>query len=181
MKTLFRKIILLTLLTTIVVMSQPMKHIAQEMSNGNARSSGKTLNLYCSIGKPITITMKSSTLIVMGNVWQNGNNTALNSENTMIQPLPDESLLPAEFTLTQNYPNPFNPTTVINYSVPVTGTVVLKIYNMLGVEVATIVNGVQDPGYKSVVWNASGMPSGIYFYKLTAGSFTDVKKLLLMK
>ena len=89
----------------------------------------------------------------------------------------------------QNYPNPFNPSTVIGYQVPVNRSVTLKIYNLLGQEVATLVNGTQSAGSYSVVWNASQFASGVYFYKMQvrqadgmqAGSFTATKRLVLLK
>ncbi len=91
------------------------------------------------------------------------------------------SILPAHFTLSQNYPNPFNPTTVIRYQLPVQGYVMLKVFDMLGKEVTTLVNGMQDAGYKSVQFNAANLPSGVYYYRMQAGTFTDVKKMLLVR
>ena len=88
---------------------------------------------------------------------------------------------PVEFQLSQNYPNPFNPSTRINYALATSSRVVLKVYDVLGREVAILVNGNQDAGYKSVSFNASSLPSGVYFYRLQAGSFVEVKKMLLMK
>ncbi len=107
-------------------------------------------------------------------------------------PPPEENLntnnpkIPAEFALSQNYPNPFNPSTVINYTIPEIGTqhavsVQLKIYNTLGQVVETLVDEMQEAGFKSVTFDASSIPSGIYFYRLTAGNWGDTKKLLLMK
>ncbi len=97
--------------------------------------------------------------------------------------------LPTEFALEQNYPNPFNPTTVISYQLPVASYVTLKVYDMLGQEVATLVNGARDAGYKSVQFSATNLPSGIYTYRLTArptdggqaGTYVEVKKMLLLK
>src|SRR5208283_2271324 len=89
--------------------------------------------------------------------------------------------IPAKFDLSQNYPNPFNPTTTINYSVPQTGTVSLKVYNLLGQEVATLFSGVQQIGNHTAVFDGSRFASGVYFYRLEAGNNTMTKKLVLMK
>jgi len=86
-----------------------------------------------------------------------------------------------EYSLVQNYPNPFNPITTINYSIKSAGMVTLKAYDMLGREVATLVNEMKGAGNFSVEFNASELPSGIYVYRLTAGNFVDTKKLILLK
>jgi hypothetical protein len=88
---------------------------------------------------------------------------------------------PLVYELAQNYPNPFNPTTKIEYSIPVQAQVVLKIYNIVGQEVATLVNEVQKAGIHNVKFGASNLSSGVYFYRLTAGDFTSVKKMVLLK
>ncbi|MFO7524062.1 MAG: immune inhibitor A, partial [Ignavibacteriaceae bacterium] len=90
------------------------------------------------------------------------------------------------YSLEQNYPNPFNPTTIIKYSIPDVGTrlalsVKLKVYNILGVEVATLVNEKKQAGNHEVEFNAEGLSSGIYFYTLTAGSFTQTRKMMLIR
>ena len=85
------------------------------------------------------------------------------------------------YFLSNNYPNPFNPTTTINYSIQTAGEVTLKVYDMLGIEVANLVSERQEAGNYSVAFNASDLPSGIYFYTLTSGNFNSTKKLILLK
>lgn len=89
--------------------------------------------------------------------------------------------VPTKFALSQNYPNPFNPTTSISYSIPQNSFVSLKVFDVLGQEVATLVNEEKSVGNYDVSFDASGIPSGMYFYRLQAGSFIDTKKMVLMK
>jgi hypothetical protein len=88
---------------------------------------------------------------------------------------------PITFALAQNYPNPFNPSTKIQYDLPAESKVLLKVYNILGQEVVTLIDEVQDAGFKSIELNGTNMPSGVYFYRLHAGDFVEIKKLLLIK
>jgi hypothetical protein len=94
---------------------------------------------------------------------------------------PAPAVVPLGFQLGVNYPNPFNPTTTITYTVPSRSLVTLKVFNLLGQEVASIVDEIEGPGSRAVAFNAGGLPSGMYFYRLQAGGCSDVKKLLLMK
>ncbi len=89
--------------------------------------------------------------------------------------------IPESFSLAQNYPNPFNPGTTISYQLPTQGQVTLKILDVLGREIATLINGEQTAGVKSITWNAVNVPSGIYFYRLQTKAFTQTRKLLLLK
>ncbi len=89
--------------------------------------------------------------------------------------------LPSEFSLYQNYPNPFNPVTTIHYSLPKASHVLLAVYNVLGQVVATLVNETEQAGYKSVTFNGNNLASGLYFYRLQAGTYTATKKLVLLK
>ena len=89
--------------------------------------------------------------------------------------------LPLEYSLEQNYPNPFNPSTTIKYSIPEDGYVKLAVYNMLGEEVAAIVNTTQKAGRYEVNFNGSKLSSGVYVYRIEAANFTSSKKLMLMK
>jgi hypothetical protein len=100
------------------------------------------------------------------------------------EPLGKESVISTEvkdYELSANYPNPFNPSTVINYAVKEAGLVRLKVYDILGAEVAELVNETKEAGYHSIEFNASQLPSGVYIYTLQVNSFTSSKKMLLMK
>ena len=88
---------------------------------------------------------------------------------------------PEEFSLDQNYPNPFNPSTKISWQSPVSSLQKLKVFDVLGNEVATLVNEEKPADTYEVTWNASGLASGVYFYQLRAGNFIDTKKMILLR
>ena len=85
------------------------------------------------------------------------------------------------YFLSQNYPNPFNPTTTITYSLPKSTFVTLKVYDIIGEEIAELVNEKKDSGTYDVTWNAQNIPSGVYFYKITAGEYSKTIKMILLK
>jgi hypothetical protein len=89
--------------------------------------------------------------------------------------------LPTDYSLSQNYPNPFNPVTQINYSVKTNGFVTLKVYDLLGKEVSTLVNEVKNPGYYTVDFNAAALSSGVYFYRIDVNGFSNIKRMMLIK
>jgi hypothetical protein len=108
--------------------------------------------------------------------------------NSLVPPMPgttdirqDESLTPEEPVLYQNYPNPFNPTTSFEFKVSSFEFVSLKVLDVLGREVATLVREYREPGVYTVRWDASGMPSGVYFYRMQYNGFVDTKKMILTK
>ena len=107
-----------------------------------------------------------------------GSTIALNNSATSVE---YSTLSPEGFRLEQNYPNPFNPTTVISYQLSVNENVRLSIFDVLGRETALLVNEKKPAGSYGVQWNAAGMPSGTYFYKLQVGKYTETKKLVLIK
>lgn len=93
----------------------------------------------------------------------------------------DRNMVPTEFALHQNYPNPFNPSTHIAFDLPARSFVSLEIYDLLGRRVATLVDGVMEPGRHELDWDASGYPSGLYLYRLKTEAATQTKKMILMK
>jgi len=93
----------------------------------------------------------------------------------------EDLITPKTFTLAQNYPNPFNPNTTIEFAIPQSSNVSLKVYDMTGREVATLVNEFRNTGNYVAIWNASGVSSGVYFYKLVSGNFVETKKMILAK
>jgi hypothetical protein len=101
--------------------------------------------------------------------------------NTLLTNIDDQPNVPSEFQLSQNYPNPFNPSTKIKFSIPQSSNVDLKVYDILGNEIETLVNEEKPIGTYEVTWFAANLPSGVYFYQLRSGSFLETKKMLLIK
>jgi len=130
-----------------------------------------TMVSYQNTQKSFTIDyLNNSNLLVDVSLTPNGTTSAS-----------DNSSVINGFELKQNYPNPFNPSTLISYQIPQNGFVSLKVYNVLGNEVATLVNKDQTAGKYNVTFKANNLASGIYFYKLEAGNFSSIKKLILLK
>ena len=121
--------------------------------------------------------------------WAIGRNgTILKTTNGGVTFIEEEKIdeMPKEFLLSQNYPNPFNPSTKLRYSISSnvkgeTENVVLKVYDVLGNEIETLVNEAKSPGTYEVTWNAESLPSGVYFYQLRSGEFVETKKMLLLR
>jgi len=116
-------------------------------------------------------------LRVHSTYWQIG--YATSERGTLA--VPSDGLRPTEFRLSQNYTNPFNPSTTIRYDLPYTSVVQLVVYNALGQRVATLVQGEKEVGYHETQFDASGLSSGAYFYRLTADNFTQTRKLLVIR
>jgi hypothetical protein len=115
------------------------------------------------------------------NAWKFGMNVMganLNKEGVEGE---DNLTVPTEYSLDQNYPNPFNPSTTINYQLPANNHVSLKVYDILGNLVSTLVDEEMEAGYYSINWNASQLASGIYIYRIISGTYVSTKKMILMK
>jgi hypothetical protein len=121
-----------------------------------------------------------------GTVLSQGTWTATKISPTVVEP--SAKYAPESFALLQNYPNPFNPSTVIRYSLPVSSHMTLKVHNLLGQEVETLMEGEREAGEYRIEWQPKGLPNGVYFYRLSAriltgqgGEFTQVRKLVLLR
>jgi len=121
-----------------------------------------------------------STTVTINDIT-NGYTKTLTVNFSAVTAVEDEETIPLEYSISQNYPNPFNPSTIINYGLPEQAQVTLNIYNILGEKVATLINEVQQPGYYKIEFNASYLTSGIYFYRINAGEFSEVKKMILLR
>ncbi|MCU0364677.1 MAG: T9SS type A sorting domain-containing protein [Ignavibacteriaceae bacterium] len=138
---------------------------------------------YVEVG---SVMLLQDTLI---HLWYDGSrdNTATNlwriglATSTLVVSVEEEAGQPSEFTLEQNYPNPFNPKTTIRYSIPTQSKVVIKVFDVLGNEIATLMDEEKSVGSYELTWNPSNLPSGIYFYQLKAGNYVNTKKMILLK
>jgi hypothetical protein len=115
------------------------------------------------------------------NQWESNPSDTVEALVEAVTSLKDQTKFPNTYQLKQNYPNPFNPKTMINYQLPITNYVELSIYNLLGQKVATLVNERQQAGYHQIEWDAGRYSSGVYYYRMVAGDFHDVKKMILVR
>jgi hypothetical protein len=134
------------------------------------------------------IELRSDGETILQNPQQSQDDVSASVIKLRLSPSQAHEQIPTQFALMQNYPNPFNPSTTIHYELPVESRVFIRLYNLLGEEVAMLVNEVRKAGYESVEWNTAGIASGVYFYRLEATSvdnpsmsFVEVKKMMLMK
>lgn len=145
------------------------------ISSGGEKSSGSSYLLSSTVGETFigkTVNIENRHNLGFWYVYKQSIITEVEKE---------EENLPTMFKLEQNYPNPFNPSTVIKFGVPEKSTVVLKIYDILGGEVTTLVNEEMDPGWYKREFDASYYSSGVYIYRMQAGSYVSTKKMILLR
>jgi len=135
------------------------------------------LKFYCDTTKIQEGLIRDYVIVVDGR-YENKNPE---SEKIISSLTNTNNLIPSSYDLFQNYPNPFNSSTVIKYSLPKSGNVEIKLYDVLGKEIISLINEYKQAGYYSINFNASTLPSGIYFYRIKAGDFINTKKLILIK
>jgi len=134
---------------------------------------------YYNFSVKVTVTdAANSTATATKYVSVSGNNA---SQSNLGKVASTENVLPIETRLTDNYPNPFNPTTIINYQLKESGFIILKVYDILGKEVATLANENKTAGFYGVSFDASSLPSGLYIYRMTVNDYVETKKMLLTK
>ena len=121
----------------------------------------------------VGVTDDDSSAVHVDEVWYNETPTGMG--------ISDDAPIASSYELGQNYPNPFNPTTHIRFNIPETAGAKLTVFNIMGEAVANLVDGVVSAGGHTVSWNAANMPTGVYFYRLESGNFTQTRKLLLVK
>jgi hypothetical protein len=154
--------------------AEEMNHAVQtiEMSGITyplrVRVKGMDIRLMDETGKNVNLNLKAGEDIVI-------------NDGTIQKLIVSNQLIPEQYALEQNYPNPFNPSTTIRYSIPTSEFATLKVYDVLGNEVATLVKEEKQAGSYELKFDAAGLSSGIYFYKLQTNSFVETKKMLLMK
>lgn len=175
-KWLYQKIFLVAAIIILIANNGNSQH---QVSPGIFSSGGMTHNnsnytLSGTIGEIVTGTTSGSLNQKQVGFWYAYSQSILTD-------VENDEMIPATFKMEQNYPNPFNPSTVIRFAVSENINVTLKVYDILGGEVTTLLNEDKDAGWYNISFDASGLASGIYIYRITAGSFISTKKMLLLK
>lgn len=143
-------------------------------SNGVTEVSNGKHQLAGTVGQAVAGKSKNSTFSSFAGFWYQNIDLFTEVKET-------EAVIPKEFQLYQNFPNPFNPTTTIQFSLPKKAKVLMTLYDILGREVTTLVNEEREAGIHQVVFDATELSSGIYFYRIQADQFHQIKKLMLVK
>ncbi|MFZ1322143.1 MAG: T9SS type A sorting domain-containing protein, partial [Ignavibacteria bacterium] len=160
-----------------------------ELNYGSQTEQGRFMNVNIPLPSNSSHTfipnwnnVTTSQLVILQDIGNNGTiDDTIRVINIITNTEQGSLILPDNYSLYQNYPNPFNPSTVIKYDIKNSGLVSLKVYNVLGSEVASLVNEVKQAGRYEVEFNGLNLNSGIYYYRLQAGEYTETKKMLLLK
>lgn len=141
--------------------------------NGGSIVSNSDFQIFSTTGETFIGKAEEKTYTIFSGFWQ---------PVMLLTPVKDnKDIISDKYILMQNYPNPFNPSTTIRYSIPKESFVTIKVYDIIGREIATLVNERKAAGNHSVKFNASNFSSGAYIYRIQSGGFTDTKKLILLK
>jgi hypothetical protein len=176
---------LITLLITFVLYPNIYSQVTSYKINGQMSDfsqdilGNSNIMILSRVGQSIAGTSGNTTLKVKNGIASVADNL-LRLKKINKEP-EDEHAVIKEFRLYQNYPNPFNPSTIIKFDIPVNSFVTLKVYDILGNEIETLINEEKMTGSHEVQFDAGGLSSGIYFYTITAGNFRSSKKIILLK
>jgi hypothetical protein len=173
MKNIKSLIALFFILATSIIFSQEQIPYSVFSSMGGLQSNSNNM-VYSTLGESVIGVASNSSNQLLSGFWN------VYKQN-VVTAVEDDEIVPLEFRMEQNYPNPFNPSTIIRFSVSEKSNVVLKVYDILGSEVATLVNNDMDIGRYEVEFRADNYSSGIYIYKISAGDFVSTKKMILLK
>ena len=167
-------VILLLLLIAHLTLAQNQIPVSV-ISSGGEKSSSTSFILSSTAGEPFVA--KTANAINQLNIgfWY------VYRQSTITDVGNEDETIPTVFKLEQNYPNPFNPSTVIKFGVPERSNVLIKIYDVLGGEVITLINEQMDAGWYNVDFNASGYSTGVYIYRMQAGKYINTKKMILLR
>ena len=172
---------LLTLFIIVMPLASAIAIYAQNSISQSVVASGGTtltnneLRMTATVGQPVIGITSTTSYIVQSGFWY-----GLGDLITSVEQV-SEDVLPREFQLQQNYPNPFNPSTTILFAVPQPSRVTVKVYDIRGREVTTLAEDDFHSGEYKIVFEASRLPSGIYFYRMQADDFSQIRKLTLLK
>lgn len=176
---LYSKVIFLFLGTVIGLHSTVLAQAKMQnsvLSNGCKNMYGSSNRIYSTLGQPFVGKSNNSNNFSYLGFWYQADMLGI----TDVEQLTFD-ILPKEYSLKQNYPNPFNPATKVKFAVPEKSNVLIKVYDILGSEVVTLVNEEMDAGWYDVNFNAAGYSSGVYLLRMEAGSYVNTKKMILMK
>ncbi|HHL72183.1 MAG TPA: T9SS type A sorting domain-containing protein [Bacteroidetes bacterium] len=170
-----RIIILLAVLSGVTGLEAQDKITSSVFSNGGGTTAGANFTIQGTVGQGIIGRSGSPRDSLLSGFWN-----AISGLVTSVETL-DEAPIPKVFRLEQNYPNPFNPSTTIQFSLPKASPVVITLYDLLGRQMATLVDDDYQPGVYKITFDAAGLASGVYVYRIQAGAYQASRKLMLMK
>lgn len=183
-----KSLIQITYLFVSLIMSSSVSAQNQDIENTVINSTEEYSANTITFGPDVTIgtlgdvLIKTNTLAVKPEfVLLAGGKMQVISGGVLVGLDNEENNSPDDYDLSQNFPNPFNPTTMINYQLPVNNDVNLSIFNMLGQRVATLVKEYQQAGMYNITFDGAGLSSGVYFYRISAGSYSKIRKMTLIK
>jgi len=174
----YKYFIVSVLLIPVMIFSQTSDNYTIQQSaltNCGCQSSSDDYSIQDATGQPTPVgQFNSEDFVLYSGLWNNGQTSTSIDE-------PPKAIIPDKFHLKQNYPNPFNPTTTIEYSLPKDAVVKILIYDLNGKLIERMVNESKNAGNHRSIWHAENIPTGVYFYQIKAGNYSDVKKCILMK